>query len=171
VNAGDVIPRLKRVRRTGRGWTAEAPCHDDRSNSLSVGIGGDGRVLLHCFAGCRQEAIVRAMGLELRDLFPGGICSATATRRPRQAPTAPLETARQDVLTEARRQLRRLEPYREAFAEADSIRLGHQVAAQARRVAAALGDQEPVWSLLEAAAALERATWAAELRLDEERAA
>lgn len=30
----------------------------------------DGRVLVHCFAGCDVESIVSAIGLELHDLFP-----------------------------------------------------------------------------------------------------
>jgi DNA-binding transcriptional ArsR family regulator len=37
---------------------------------LSVSEGRDGRVLLKCHAGCDIKAIVQALGLELRDLFP-----------------------------------------------------------------------------------------------------
>jgi hypothetical protein len=39
---------------------------------LSVGIGDDGRVLLHCQAGCSTEAILAAMGRTMKDLFPSG---------------------------------------------------------------------------------------------------
>jgi hypothetical protein len=65
-----VLERLPGVRQTGAGYSAHCPAHDDRSASLSVTDGDDGRVLLHCHAGCAVEAIVAAMGLEVRDLFP-----------------------------------------------------------------------------------------------------
>ncbi|MHC4905015.1 MAG: AAA family ATPase, partial [Planctomycetota bacterium] len=52
------------------GYTALCPGHDDNRNSLSVGLGDDGRVLLHCHAGCSNEAVCKAVGLGLRDLFP-----------------------------------------------------------------------------------------------------
>jgi hypothetical protein len=37
---------------------------------LSVREGDDGRVLLHCHAGCPVDEVVAALGLELHDLFP-----------------------------------------------------------------------------------------------------
>jgi hypothetical protein len=37
---------------------------------LSVREGDDGRVLLHCFAGCSVNEVVAALGIELSDLFP-----------------------------------------------------------------------------------------------------
>ena len=52
------------------GYVARCPAHDDRHPSLSVGEGDDGRVLLHCHAGCSPEAVVGAMGLTMADLFP-----------------------------------------------------------------------------------------------------
>lgn len=45
------------------------PAHADRSPSLSVAEGRDGRVLVHCFAGCSVEEVCRALGLTIRDLF------------------------------------------------------------------------------------------------------
>lgn len=53
-------------------YTARCPAHEDRSPSLSVGEGVDGRVLLHCFAGCPTADIVRALELGWPDLFPPG---------------------------------------------------------------------------------------------------
>lgn len=55
-----------------RKFMARCPAHDDRSPSLSVGEGLDGRVLLHCFACCSTADIVAALGLHLSDLFAGG---------------------------------------------------------------------------------------------------
>lgn len=66
-----VLERLPKARPTGEGkWTAPCPAHDDDKPSLTVARDDDGRVLLCCHAGCTQEAICRAIGLELRDLFP-----------------------------------------------------------------------------------------------------
>jgi len=65
-----VLARLRGVRRSGAAWEALCPTHDDGEQSLSVAEGDDGRVLLHCHAGCAVEAIVAAIGLTLRDLYP-----------------------------------------------------------------------------------------------------
>jgi len=64
-----VLSRLQRVRRSGRGWTACCPAHNDKTPSLSIAEGDDGRLLLHCFGGCEAATIVAAIGLELADLF------------------------------------------------------------------------------------------------------
>jgi 5S rRNA maturation endonuclease (ribonuclease M5) len=53
-----------------RNGMAKCPAHDDSSPSLSVGEGDDGRVLLHCHAGCTHDQIVAAVGLTVADLFP-----------------------------------------------------------------------------------------------------
>jgi putative DNA primase/helicase len=45
-----VLELLVDVRRSGAGFVALCPSHDDNRASLSVGQGDDGRVLLHCFA-------------------------------------------------------------------------------------------------------------------------
>lgn len=65
-----VLSRLKGVRRSGGGFTARCPSHDDQRASLSIGQDGDGRVLIHCHAGCGFPAVVAALGLEPRDLRP-----------------------------------------------------------------------------------------------------
>jgi len=57
-------------RRSGQGWMSRCPAHEDRRPSLSVGVGGDGRVLLTCHAGCPTETVVAALGLKMSDLFP-----------------------------------------------------------------------------------------------------
>jgi hypothetical protein len=72
VSVEELLGRLERVKRSGAGWVARCPAHEDRSPSLSVGEGVDGRVLLSCHAGCSLEAITAALGLEVSDLFSGG---------------------------------------------------------------------------------------------------
>jgi len=66
----EVVSRLDRVKRTGRGYVALCPAHADRSPSLSICEGEDGRILLHCFAGCSVEASCEAIGCRVADLFP-----------------------------------------------------------------------------------------------------
>ena len=48
------------------------PTHADKHPSLSVKEAEDGRVLMHCFAGCETQAVLGAIGLKFRDLFPSG---------------------------------------------------------------------------------------------------
>jgi putative DNA primase/helicase len=59
-----------RVRRSGRSYQARCPAHEDRSPSLSIREGHDGRVLLHCHAGCDTREVLAEIGLGFRDLFP-----------------------------------------------------------------------------------------------------
>jgi hypothetical protein len=70
VTAAELVARLPGARRTPKGWEARCPAHDDKTASLSVGEGADGRVLLKCFAGCTFNAIVSALGVRPADLFP-----------------------------------------------------------------------------------------------------
>lgn len=51
-------------------WIAKCPAHADRSPSLTIRSEDDGRILLHCFAGCAAVDVVGAMGLAMTDLFP-----------------------------------------------------------------------------------------------------
>jgi len=65
-----ILAKLQGVRQTGSGWTAQCPAHEDQRASLSVGLGDDGRTLLHCHAGCPVETIVQRIGWTLKDLMP-----------------------------------------------------------------------------------------------------
>ena len=63
-----LLARLEGVRPAGpRSWVARCPAHDDRDPSLSVSV-KEGRVLIHCFAGCAPEAVLGAVGLTWKDL-------------------------------------------------------------------------------------------------------
>jgi hypothetical protein len=59
-------------RPTKSGWQARCPAHEDRQPSLSLSEGEDGRVLVHCFAGCPPERILSALSLTFGDLGPSG---------------------------------------------------------------------------------------------------
>ena len=65
----DVLARLEGVNRSGAGYMARCPAHDDRRASLSVAEGEDGRVLLFCQAGCQTADVAAALGLSLSDLM------------------------------------------------------------------------------------------------------
>lgn len=60
---------LKAGNAPGR-WLAKCPAHGDRSPSLTIRLEDDGRILLHCFAGCAAPDVVAALGLGMTDLFP-----------------------------------------------------------------------------------------------------
>ncbi|MGA3268092.1 MAG: AAA family ATPase [Verrucomicrobiota bacterium] len=60
---------LQGVKKSGSGWQAKCPAHDDRTPSLSVSEGPDGRTLLHCHGGCNPEAVCAAVGITEADLF------------------------------------------------------------------------------------------------------
>jgi putative DNA primase/helicase len=63
MSLNDILSRLRGVRRSGDGYTAFCPAHDDRkTRSLSVREGEGGRILLHCFANCTYVQIVEALG-------------------------------------------------------------------------------------------------------------
>ncbi len=78
----EFLARLDGVRETSHPkwkWAARCPAHEDRDPSLSVGRGDTGKILLHCFAGCTEEAIVAALGVAPSDLLSNPPLSADCT--------------------------------------------------------------------------------------------
>lgn len=65
-----LLSRLQGVKKHGERHVARCPAHEDKSPSLSLSRGQDGRVLVHCHAGCETRDVLAAVGLELKDLFP-----------------------------------------------------------------------------------------------------
>src|SRR5690348_4385891 len=74
-----VLSLLKGARKSVNGWTASCPAHSDQHLSLSIGIGHEERILLHCHAGCPAEHITEALGLKMADLLPSS--SSFSSRR------------------------------------------------------------------------------------------
>ena len=68
----DFLNRLDGVKRCGNGYSAKCPAHDDKNASLTVSQGKDGRILVCCQAGCSTEAVIREVGLSMKDLFSDG---------------------------------------------------------------------------------------------------
>ena len=54
-------------KKSGSGWMACCPAHDDRTPSLKIDQGND-KPLVHCLAGCNQESVIDA--LKGRGLWP-----------------------------------------------------------------------------------------------------
>jgi replicative DNA helicase len=73
-----VIATLPSARRSGSGWKARCPGHDDQKASLSLRESGEGHVLLRCFGGCNLDAILMPLGLQPRDLFEPSTSSRDA---------------------------------------------------------------------------------------------
>jgi len=56
----DLIDRELEARRSGPAWMAKCPAHDDHNPRLSIRQ-ADGKVLLHCHAGCSQQDVIKAL--------------------------------------------------------------------------------------------------------------
>lgn len=56
-------------RRSGEGYRALCPAHDDDKPSLSITDAENGKLLVNCHAGCSPQEIVEAVGLSEQDLF------------------------------------------------------------------------------------------------------
>jgi 5S rRNA maturation endonuclease (ribonuclease M5) len=73
VNVTALLSKLgpeARPSKTALGWQCRCPAHDDSTPSLSISETSDGKILLHCHAGCTIENICAKLNLTLADLFP-----------------------------------------------------------------------------------------------------
>ena len=68
----------KTPKKVGNGYSSCCPAHNDSNPSLSIDEGNDGKILLHCHAGCTIEAICSALGIRTSELF---VSNAKAERR------------------------------------------------------------------------------------------
>jgi hypothetical protein len=66
----NLIGRLDKVKGRNGSWVACCPSHKDKSPSLAIRALEDGRILLHCFAGCNVNDVITSVGLTMDDLFP-----------------------------------------------------------------------------------------------------
>ncbi|MEJ5367768.1 MAG: VapE domain-containing protein [Bryobacteraceae bacterium] len=67
LDAASIARALGGARRSGSGWVAKCPSHDDRNPSLSLTERG-GKLLVFCHGGCDSRAVVAA--LRARNLWP-----------------------------------------------------------------------------------------------------
>jgi AAA domain len=79
----DLLGHFENVRQAGDSqWSAQCPVHDDRTNSLCIKAADDGTLLLKCQANCNTADVLRAKGLEFRDLFPSNNGNGHASSKP-----------------------------------------------------------------------------------------
>ena len=83
----ETLARALGGRRTGSHWMAPCPTHEDKDPSLSIRDADNGKVLVHCHAGCDQSVVIDE--LRSRGLWDsaGDHCQRPATRH---SPTASL---------------------------------------------------------------------------------
>ena len=65
-----ILSKLRKKRRSGKGYIGLCPAHEDKDPTLSVGRGSEGRVLLFCHAGCEIESICQGFGIKVSDIGP-----------------------------------------------------------------------------------------------------
>ncbi len=70
MNAASIAVALPRGHKSGAGWMACCPSHEDRNPSLSIRDAEGGKVLVHCHAGCSQGAVIAE--LKSKGLWPQG---------------------------------------------------------------------------------------------------
>jgi hypothetical protein len=79
----NLLARLEKVKRTGtESYIACCPSHNDKNPSLSLRDLPDGRILIHCFAGCNSNSILSSIGLDMNALFPNDLGEFKGVRRP-----------------------------------------------------------------------------------------
>lgn len=68
MKAETIAQSLGKPKKTATGWVACCPAHNDKNPSLSISDADDGKILIHCHAGCDQAAVVDV--LKKRGLWP-----------------------------------------------------------------------------------------------------
>jgi putative DNA primase/helicase len=91
----EIARQLSHVKWRDDTFMARCPAHEDRTPSLSGKAGDDGRVLLHCLAGCRTADVLSEIGLSFRDLYPTPLTVTTPTLR--SSPSTPTTYDYRDV--------------------------------------------------------------------------
>ena len=65
----DKLQGVKPSGPSGRQWVACCPSHPDKNQSLAVAVTPTGTVLLCCYANCKNDEVVSAIGLTMKDLY------------------------------------------------------------------------------------------------------
>lgn len=119
MSAHDIVSRLDHCRQVGSDkWMARCPAHDDRGPSLSIKDAGDGRTLIHCFAGCGAIDVLAAIGMEPSDLYPPTDRNYHSTAKKKRELTVDelvVEIGRADMRKGKRLEGKDLERFREAL--------------------------------------------------------
>ena len=63
----NVLAALGEYTKTGSGYKARCPAHNDSSPSLSISEGDNGKAVVCCHAGCTQDAVMAKLGYSARE--------------------------------------------------------------------------------------------------------
>lgn len=69
MTAAEIARIMGAQEQPGGYWLCQCPAHDDDKPSLRIEQ-GDTAVLMHCWAGCFFQDVVRNAGLRISDFFP-----------------------------------------------------------------------------------------------------
>lgn len=67
----EFLEHLEDVSKSGKGYVARCPAHDDQTASLGI-TEGDAGILLNCYAGCATANVIAALGLDWSDIGKHG---------------------------------------------------------------------------------------------------
>ena len=153
MNIHRILESFDNVRRSGSGWVASCPAHQDKSPSLSLKDDGS-KILLHCFAGCSTDEVLIAAGLDWAALFPKSSPPSHSQRR-----TDPQTTRRM----KAEKQLQKWAGTT-GRAIRDRIHLRHQLVTKGETLMETTGREDRGWALLALGyLGLSRLEWLADL--------
>ena len=83
-NLDTILNQLDKVKAYGNNkWLACCPAHNDKHPSLKVTMTDDGKILIKCWAGCDISAVLKALSIEMADLFPDKISYAKRSKPPK----------------------------------------------------------------------------------------
>ena len=69
MNLSTFLAKFAIVLREADGWVVPCPAHADGSPSLRIALNERNDVLLHCRAGCKKAAVLKAMPVTISSLF------------------------------------------------------------------------------------------------------
>lgn len=80
MEAEQIARALGGAKQSGSNWSCKCPAHEDNKASLSIGHGRDGKLIVHCHAGCSQESVVD--WLKALDMWPSSAAKTTPSVAP-----------------------------------------------------------------------------------------
>lgn len=107
MNIETIAKGLGKFNKTAGGFVAVCPSHNDRNPSLSLSLSDAGKILVHCHAGCHQDAVVSK--LKSRQLWPEKPAEAKPKSKPKRSIVATYDYADPDT-GEVKLQVVRYEP-------------------------------------------------------------
>ena len=131
------------------------PAHEDRSPSFSV-TERDGRMLVHCLAGCRQIEVLEA--LRARRLWHEPAAALPPSAQP-LTPEQERARAFTEIASQARHEAWARPGVIESYRAADQARETEALPARLRAAATRAGDTAHGWDIAALAAAMKRARW------------